>query len=122
MILRAMREDPKVQYVRLYWRQNCANDLFLYRHVCDPEVTLYGGMFVNTPWYSDRPHFATTSFYEDNVFPRILENDTNTPEEIVEQGLCSLETMWLYGMPGHMLHEVNHLTSAYNMQDRAWTR
>jgi len=116
VVLDALIHDPQVQYVRFYWQPDCKSDVFLSINMCDPKVSRYSGMLTQTPWYSDRPHFATTSFYVDNVFPKIPEDARNNPEVLVERKLVSLKTMWMYGKPGYMLHDVNHLSWSHNME------
>jgi hypothetical protein len=115
-ILQALNNDPQVQYVRFYWQQDCRYDVFLSTRMCNPEVTRDD--LIQTPWYSDRPHFATASFYADNVFPKIPENARNNPEVLVERKLVSLKTMWMYGTPGNMFHDVNHMSWSHNMENK----
>merc|ERR1719482_2123676 len=86
--------------------------------MCDPNVTRNDGKLVQTPWYSDRPHFATTAFYQNTVLPRIPEDARNTPEVILERDFVSLKTMWMYGMPGYQFHDINHMSWSHNMETR----
>ena len=85
-ICRALLEDPGVEYVKLFWRRD------IFDH--DDETPNYevqpgtphpsSDLIHRTHFWSDRPHFALVSHYNERVWPRIGDADRVTMEQACE--------------------------------------
>jgi len=110
-ILETLGCDPDVDYVRFLWSNDCTEGKASnWNEPCVQHGST--SLLHNVSRMSDRPHFATASFYWDTIFARTPRNYRGAPERSVR----SAKHMWLYGERGNMLHDTNMLTNSYNDQ------
>merc|ERR1712217_425035 len=67
--------------------------------------------------YSDRPHFATSSFYLQTVFAQISPDYKGFAEDLLMYKLGLHGNMWLYGMRGDMFRERHSGIHSFNGHD-----
>lgn len=112
-ILRSLLSDPKVNYVKFFWHNDCSNDEDASGpyYEAAPCIAHSSGLLQSTDFYSDRPHFARRKWYDDEIWPRIPENFVGNPEILVERAKAKPAGMWIYGERNNMKRDNNALKS-----------
>lgn len=115
-IVNSLACDDTVEYVKFFLHPDCDTDKG--NSACvRPVVAHPSGNMQRGQYLSDRPHFATTAFYEDTIMPHIKESGRHTPEQAFY--FRKFPAMWTYGRRGEMLHDKNLLHDSLGV--RTWS-
>uniref|UniRef100_A0A7S1QFV5 Uncharacterized protein n=1 Tax=Alexandrium catenella TaxID=2925 RepID=A0A7S1QFV5_ALECA len=114
-VLRHLSCDPKVDYVRFLWSNDCteAPAHFGWVEPCEPHPDTK--FLQSTSRMSDRPHFATTNLYYSQLFSRCPHSFRGVPERC---WFPRLKNAWIYGERYKMLHDANSLHDSLNNHPR----
>mmetsp|Transcript_51386 Transcript_51386/g.149238 ORF Transcript_51386/g.149238 Transcript_51386/m.149238 type:complete len:314 (-) Transcript_51386:94-1035(-) len=116
LILRSLSCDPEVDYVRFLWSNDCTEGRAAnWNQPCEQHPRTH--LLHSVGRMSDRPHFATTDFYFNQIFRRIPRAYRGAPE----RKAIGLKHAWIYGARHMMLHDSNVLQNSYNDQPKSPT-
>jgi len=116
-ILRTMASDPEVDYVRIYWCNDCSKgEVWKGQKYVLCTTPHSSERLVRTWMYADRPHFMTTNFFMDNVYPNIPIDAKKTPEQLMQNAFGREGPLWLYGRAGHMRHDANRMQGSFGIR------
>jgi len=106
LILDYLMHDEHVEYVKLFWRSKIS----LEAYESQPGQPHPSTPLLHSTWFwSDRPHFALRSHYEERVWPCITKHMRVTMEQACEEASFRDRNwgLWIYGPAGDMRREAH---------------